>query len=313
VSNALTRHWPEYLMEALGLGLFMVSACVVTVLVEHPASPLGAGIGDPVLRRGLIGIAMGLTAVGLIYSPWGKRSGAHLNPSVTLTFFRLGKIERWDALFYVLAQFVGGVGGVLLAAALLGDRLAHPAVGYAATRPGPVGPAGAFAAEVAISLGLMTVVLLTANAARLARFSKHDTFEGRSALSSWIYRVTMNAALNRRRGQRTRLETPLDALLPTFQPDGHRDGDAGFLLADWSQTPERELLSGEWRAAVNRAIDGLPEHYRAVLVLRDVENLTNEQVAELMGESIALVKSRLHRARMALREQLTRHYLGTPA
>ena len=60
--RALTRHWPEYLMEAVGLGLFMVSACVVTLLVEHPASPLRAALPAPLLRRGFIGVAMGLTA-----------------------------------------------------------------------------------------------------------------------------------------------------------------------------------------------------------------------------------------------------------
>lgn len=147
----------------------------------------------------------------------------------------------------------------------------------------------------------------------LTVFRKHETFEGRSALGSWIYRITMNAALNRRRGRRADVEIALDPFLPTFKPDGHRDGERAWVLADWSRTPERELLSAEWRAAVNRAIDNLPEHYRAVLVLRDVEDLTNEQVAEIMGGSIALVKSRLHRARMALREQLTRYALEMPA
>ncbi len=166
--RALARHWPEYLMEALGLGLFMVSACVVTVLVEHPASPLRAALPAPFLRRALIGVAMGLTAVGLIYSPWGQRSGAHLNPSVTLTFWRLGKVEAWDAVFYVVAQFVGGLGGVLMAGTLLRERLADPAVNYAVTRPGLLGVGGAFLGELLISLGLMTVVLIVSNASRLA-------------------------------------------------------------------------------------------------------------------------------------------------
>ena len=141
-------------------------------------------------------------------------------------------------------------------------------------------------------------VLLT-----LAR--KGESFEGRSALGSWIYRVTTNAALNKRRGKRLELETPLEELLPTFKADGHRAGDRAFILADWSQNPEEELLSGERRRVLERAIDGLPEHYRAVLVLRDVEGLSNENVAELLGESVPSVKSRLHRARMVLREQLT--------
>lgn len=141
-------------------------------------------------------------------------------------------------------------------------------------------------------------VLLT-----LAR--KGGSFEGRSALGSWIYRITTNVALNKRRGKRLEVETSLEDLLPTFKPDGHRAGDRAFLLADWSQSPEEELLSGERRRLLERALDGLPEHYRAVLVLRDVEGLSNESVAELLDESVPSVKSRLHRARMVLREQLT--------
>jgi len=113
---ALTHHWPEYLMEAAGLGIFMLAACTFATLLEHPASPVRQAISDPILRRLLIGLAMGLTAISLIYSPWGKQSGAHLNPSLTLTFWRLGKVASWDALLYIAAQFVGGMLGVPLAA-----------------------------------------------------------------------------------------------------------------------------------------------------------------------------------------------------
>lgn len=169
--KALRRHWPEYLMEAAGLGLFMISACIATAFVEHPASPVRLEIPHPLLRRAVIGVAMGLTAIALIYSPLGQRSGAHFNPSVTLTFLRLGKVEAWDAVFYVVAQFVGGLTGVLLAAALLGERLAHPAVNYAVTHPGVFGTAVAFLGELVISLGLMTAVLVASNASRLARFT----------------------------------------------------------------------------------------------------------------------------------------------
>jgi len=135
---------------------------------------------------------------------------------------------------------------------------------------------------------------------------KIDSFEGRAALGTWIYRVTTNAALLKRRGKRAQLEISLEEHLPTFKEDGHREGDRSYLLADWSQTPEAELLEGEARAVLARAIDQLPESYRAVLILRDVEDLSNEEVTEILGESISTVKSRLHRARMALREQLTR-------
>src|SRR5260221_368518 len=90
MTKALKSHWPEYLIEATGLGLFMISACFFTALFEHPASAVHHAFRDPVLRRILNGIAMGLTAIGIIYSPWGKQSGAHINPSVTLAFWRLG-------------------------------------------------------------------------------------------------------------------------------------------------------------------------------------------------------------------------------
>ncbi|MBI3779530.1 MAG: aquaporin [candidate division NC10 bacterium] len=169
--DVLTRHWPEYLMEAAGLGVFMVSACLFVVILEHPTSPVREAISDPLLRRIFIGIAMGLTAVGIIYSPWGKQSGAHINPSVTLTFLRLGKVKPWDALFYVMAQFAGGIAGVLVAAAALGPSIAHSSVNYVVTVPGSDGPAVAFTAELLISFGLMSVILVVSNIDRLARFT----------------------------------------------------------------------------------------------------------------------------------------------
>lgn len=168
---ALRRHWPEYAIEAAGLGVFMVSACLFAALLEHSGSPIRQAVTDPLLRRIPMGLAMGLTAVGIIYSRWGRRSGAHLNPSVTLTFWRLGKVEPWDALFYVGAQFIGGIAGVGLAALALGGVIAHPAVNYAATVPGAEGTGIAFLAELAIAFGLMTAVLVASNSASLAPFT----------------------------------------------------------------------------------------------------------------------------------------------
>src|SRR5574341_508661 len=128
MSDALRRHWPEYMMEAAGLAAFMISACLFAALLEHPASPIRQALPDPLLRRFLMGMAMGLTAIGIIYSPWGKQSGAHINPAVTLTFLRLGKVQPWDGLFYVFAQFTGGVAGVLVSAAAVGNSIADPSV-----------------------------------------------------------------------------------------------------------------------------------------------------------------------------------------
>jgi RNA polymerase sigma-70 factor (ECF subfamily) len=150
----------------------------------------------------------------------------------------------------------------------------------------------------------------------LTLFRKIHTFEGRAALGSWIYRVTTNAALIKRRGRHPEREIPLDLPFPAFLPDGHRAGDPAFLKADWSQTPEADLLSKETREILHRAIANLPDQYRVVVVLRDVQGLSNEEVAEVVGESVACVKSRLHRARMVLRERLTlalrpRHEAGS--
>jgi aquaporin Z len=167
---ALRRHWPEYLIEAWGLGSFMVSACLVTAVLELPSSPVHRALPDPTVRRVLIGIAMGLTAIAIVYSPWGKQSGAHINPAMTLTFLRLGKVAPWDAAFYVAAQFAGAALGVAVAAAILGSAIAHPAVGYAVTVPGPTGTGVALAAEIAISFGLMTLVLVSTGS-RLAAWT----------------------------------------------------------------------------------------------------------------------------------------------
>lgn len=164
------RHWPEYAIEAALLALFMISACVCTVLVEHPDSPVRMAIADAFTRRAMVGVAMGLTAVALIYSPWGQRSGAHFNPAVTIAFHHLGRIESRDAVAYVLAQCVGGVAGVALTSVALGALLAHPAVGFVATIPGPAGFAAAFLGELAISFVQMTAVLILANG-RQARFT----------------------------------------------------------------------------------------------------------------------------------------------
>lgn len=157
-------------MEASELGVFMIAACLFVVALEHPASPL-AELLSPFARRVATGVLMGTTAIVIIYSPWGKRSGAHFNPAVTLTFFRLGKIESWDAIFYVVSQFVGAVLGVVAATALLGGLVAHPRVNYVATVPGRSGIGWAFAAELSMAFVMMSMVLRATNTPRLARFT----------------------------------------------------------------------------------------------------------------------------------------------
>jgi aquaporin Z len=167
----LRHHWPEYAIEALCLALFMLSAAAFATLFQHPRSPLAGWDAAPIVRRVPLGLAMGLTAVALIHSPLGRRSGAHLNPAVTLTYCRLGKVSRWDAAAYIAAQFAGAGAGIAIAAALVPGWVSAPAVNYVATVPGAAGAAAAFAAEAAISFLMMAVVLFTSNARTFARYT----------------------------------------------------------------------------------------------------------------------------------------------
>ena len=169
--RALREHWPEYLCEAAELGVFMISAGLFTILLHHPNSPVLEFIPSEFIRRMLTGIAMGSTAIALIFSPLGQRSGAHLNPAVTLAFWRLGKIKNWDAVFYIIAQFIGGIAGVFVVALFVREALSHPTVNYAATLPGPGGVIVAFIAEFAIAFVLMSVVLRVSNTPHIARYT----------------------------------------------------------------------------------------------------------------------------------------------
>jgi len=170
-SARLADHLPEYLIEALALGLFMVSAGLISTALEAPASGLRAAVADSGVRRALAGLAMGLTAIGLIYSPWGRRSGAHLNPAVTLAFLRLNRMHPLDALAYILAQFCGGLMGVFAVRLLLGADFTSPPVAWVVTLPGAAGPLAAFVAECVISAGLMYTVLRVSASTRYAAWT----------------------------------------------------------------------------------------------------------------------------------------------
>jgi aquaporin Z len=167
----MRKHLPEYLMEGWGLCLFMISACGFGTLLGHPDSPVHQAIPDPLLRRMLMGTAMGLTAILNIYSPWGKQSGAHTNPATTLTFFRLGKVKGIDLIFYTLAQFIGGALGVLISFFLIGKFLSHASVNYVATLPGTYGKLPAFLAEIIITFILISIVLRVSNNEKFGKFT----------------------------------------------------------------------------------------------------------------------------------------------
>jgi len=168
--RALKRNWPLYFCEAIELALFMLSACAFTIFLFDPSWPGFHLFPGAITRRAVMGIAMGITGVLIIQSPLGKRSGAHFNPAITLTYFRLGKIALWDAVFYVFFQFIGGILGVAVATTIFRSSLSKPTVNYLVTVPGRYGTAAAFFAELFMATVLMAVVLVLSNRAYLAGY-----------------------------------------------------------------------------------------------------------------------------------------------
>ena len=160
---AFRHHWPHYLTEGISLALFLSGASLMLTALEYPGSPLHqALLPHDGLRRALLGLTMLLVVAGLVYNPWGRRSGAHINPAVTLGFWQLGQIKTADALWYVLAQFVGAILGGQLMLLVLGRYYAHPDVNYAVTQPikEAHGQWIAFGAEFGITFVMMAVLLL---------------------------------------------------------------------------------------------------------------------------------------------------------
>ena len=167
------KHWREYLIEAWALGMFMVSACVFVILIEHPDFMIRELVPNNFIRRLFIGAAMGVTAILLIHSPWGKQSGAQMNPAVTLSFLYLGKIEKTDAFFYIIFQFIGGYLGVAIFQFWIHDIVADGSVNFVATIPPEKGVTTAFILEFALAFGLFLMVLITSNTKSLENFTAY--------------------------------------------------------------------------------------------------------------------------------------------
>jgi aquaporin Z len=165
-------HWPEYLMEVAEVALYLFLTCIFASLLLYPASPVRHFVGSTLGLRALMGLAVGATVVGIVMSPWGKQSGGHFNPALTLAFYRLGKMSLPDALFYLAAQFSGAIGGVCIARYLLPHTVGR-AVGYAVTAPGVRGSAVAFLGELMISFVLMSTTLVASNRETLARYTPY--------------------------------------------------------------------------------------------------------------------------------------------
>jgi aquaporin Z len=169
--DAYKTHWREYLMEATELAVLMFCICLFGALIYNRASPLHLFALSRTVKGFLMGVAIATSTFAIIRSPFGRRSGAHFNPAISLAYFYLGRMHRWDTLYYVACQFTGGVAGVFVAQHLLGQRLSAPPVSFVVTTPGEYGTFIAFIAEFVLSGLLMGVVLFTTNHRRLARFS----------------------------------------------------------------------------------------------------------------------------------------------
>jgi aquaporin Z len=165
------KNWKYYIQEALGLAIFMISACFFSGLFFGQNGYLVTSLNTPV-RLSLVGLMMGLTALYIFYSPLTSPSGSHINPAVTLAFFRLGKIGRWDALFYMIFQFIGGTLAVYIMGAWMGKNLTAAPLHYVITIPGKYGQPAAAIAEFIIAFIMMGMVLFTTDHPVLKKYTR---------------------------------------------------------------------------------------------------------------------------------------------
>jgi len=172
-ADSLRLHWPEYLMEAGQLALYLFFVCTFVIVLQHPASPIRQMVGSALLRHAIMGLAMGTITIVILLTPLGKQSGGHFNPAITLAYYRLGKVEPWDAVLYIAAQVIGAISGTAIAGYVLGSAVHNEAVRCAVTAPGRFGATAAFLAELAISFILMLTILFATNAKTMGRYTPY--------------------------------------------------------------------------------------------------------------------------------------------
>jgi aquaporin Z len=168
------QHLPEYLIEAWGLGSFLFLVGIFATIFYTDIFSIPQLIPNPLGRDIIMGIIVGFISNLIIYSPWGKRSGAHLNPAVTMTFFRLGKLTSIDAMGYCLFQFVGGTIGIFLSGLVMGKFFVSPApigLNHIVTAPGRAGWIGALITEIIIAFLMMLMVLTVSNNRRIGHLT----------------------------------------------------------------------------------------------------------------------------------------------
>ncbi len=170
----LRKDYKLYFMEAFGLFLFMVSACFFGSMLEHLDSPWHLAIPNPFIRLLIMAVAMGTTALFIFLSPWVAPSGAFINPSVTMMYWRLGQLPFADMMWYCVFQLLGGLVAVYLMAFLMGATLTDPPVNYVVTVPGKnVSVLQAAATETAIGFIMITTVLFSSSKDKFKRFTPY--------------------------------------------------------------------------------------------------------------------------------------------
>ena len=172
--RAYAHHWPSYLAEAGGVILFMIASCGTAVLFHHPDLPVRQALGESgLLRRAVQSLVIGVVLIIINFNPWGKRSGSHVNPAVTLSFWYFGKISTADAVWYITFQCAAAVLSGFVLYQLLETWYPHPDVNYNLNTPKPEngGWPVALMAEFIISALLILVTLVTLHSEKLRKNS----------------------------------------------------------------------------------------------------------------------------------------------
>jgi aquaporin Z len=177
------KNWKHYLQEALGLAIFMISACFFSAMLFSEKSSWFHLIPGETVRNVLMGVLMGLTALFIFYSRWTAPSGSQINPAVTLTFLRLHKMCRYDALFFIIFQFIGGTVAVYLMRLLMGSILTDAPINSAVTIPGKLGTTAAFITEFTIAFITMSMILFTSNH---LKFKKYTQISAACFVCIWV-------------------------------------------------------------------------------------------------------------------------------
>lgn len=175
------KNWKHYFQEALGLAIFMISTCFFSAMFFSEKSSWY--LPNVMMRNVLMGFAMGATALFIFYSPFTAPSGSQINPAVTLTFLRLDKMCKYDAMFFVLFQIIGGTVAVFIMQMLMGRILIEPPVNSAVTVPDKNGVWWAFVIELIIAFITMSMVLFTSNNDKL---KKHTRIFAGCLVCTWV-------------------------------------------------------------------------------------------------------------------------------